>query len=268
MTVALSARVHPTAIISDEAQIGERVVVGPYAIIEGPVTIGDDCQIRAHAVLRGPLTMGSGNQVFSGAVLGEDPQHIRYQGEPTRVIIGNNNIFREHVTIHRGTTASWETVIGSNNFLMAYSHIAHDCIVGNQCILANGAQVGGHCNIADNVFLSGNSCLHQFVRVGRFALLSGCSASTKDMAPFMVQQGINIVQGVNIVGMRRAGIPSASIDAIRKAYHFLYREHSSIPVSCEKMNKFLGHIPEIQELLGFIKLCTRGISLTTDRAAA
>jgi len=268
MTVALSARIHPTAVISEEAQIGERVVIGPYVVIEGPVTIGDDCQIKAHAILKGPTTLGTGNQVFSGAVLGEDPQHIRYQGEPTRLIIGKNNIFREHVTIHRGTTASWETVIGDQNFFMAYSHIAHDCIIGNNCIMANGAQVGGHCNVADNVFLSGNSCLHQFVRVGRFALLSGCSASTKDMPPFMVQQGINIIQGVNLVGMRRAGIPSASIDAVRRAYHILYREQSSIPTSCEKMERSLGHIPEIHELLEFIKKSNRGISLTTDRAAA
>lgn len=130
MTVASSARIHPTAVVSEEANIGERVVIGPYAIIEGPVTIGNDCSIRAHAILKGPLEMGPGNQVFSGAVLGEDPQHIRYQGEPTKAIIGSNNIFREHVTIHRGTTASWKTVIGSNNFLMAYSHIAHDCVIG------------------------------------------------------------------------------------------------------------------------------------------
>jgi UDP-N-acetylglucosamine acyltransferase len=268
MNCAASARVHPTALISEEAIIGENVVIGPYVVIEGPVVIGDNCNIRAHAILKGPLEMGPGNQVYSGAVLGEDPQHIKYQGEATQVIIGRDNIFREHVTIHRGTTSSWKTVIGDNNFLMAYSHIAHDCIIGNRCILANGAQVGGHCEVADNVFLSGNSCLHQFVRVGRFALLSGCSASTKDMPPFMVQQGINIVHGVNLVGMRRAGIAPASIDAIRKCYHHLYREGLSIPVSCAKMEATLGHIPEVRELIEFIRVGNRGISLTTERAAA
>ena len=265
MNCAASAKIHPTALISEEAIIGENVVIGPYVIIEGAVEIGDGCNIRAHAVLKGALKMGSGNQIYSGAVLGEDPQHTKYMGEPTQVIIGNDNIFREHVTVHRVTTASWKTIIGDNNFLMAYSHIAHDCIVGNRCILANGAQVGGHCVIADGAFLSGNACLHQFVRVGRFALLSGCSVATKDMPPFMVHQGINIVHGVNIIGLRRAGIPTTGIDAIRKCYHILYREGLSIPGSCAKITEELGHIAEARELVDFIAVGSRGISLATDR---
>src|SRR5579884_672521 len=167
MAIAQSARIHPTAVVSAEADLGEDVQVGPYVVIEGEVRIGAGCVLRPGAHLIGPLTMGCHNTVFSGAVLGEQPQHLRYAGEPTRLVIGDYNIIREHVTIHRGTTHSWETRIGNYNFLMAHSHIAHDCRIGNHCIITNGALLAGHCVLEDNVYLSGNCALHQFVRVGR-----------------------------------------------------------------------------------------------------
>ena len=173
--------------------------------------------------------MGCHNQVYSHAVLGEQPQHIKYAGEATRVEIGDNNIFREGVTVHRGTTATWTTRIGSHNFFMANSHVAHDCVVGNHCLLANGSLLGGHCVMEDNVFLSGNAALHQFVRAGRLSLLSGCSGTTKDIPPFIIQQNINVVVGVNVVGMRRAGIPVANIDGVRRAFRLLYREGFAVP---------------------------------------
>jgi UDP-N-acetylglucosamine acyltransferase len=150
--------------------------------------------------------MGHGNAVFSGAILGEQPQHTKYAGEPTRLEIGDGNIFREHVTLHRGTTATGKTSIGNHNFFMAGSHVAHDCEVGDHCIIANGALVAGHCVLEDGVCLSGNVAIHQFVRVGRLALMSGLSATGKDIPPFMIHQRINTVCGVNVIGMRRAGI--------------------------------------------------------------
>jgi UDP-N-acetylglucosamine acyltransferase len=268
MPIAQTARIHPTAVLSAEADLGEDVQVGPYVVIEGEVRVGAGCVLRPGAHLIGPLTMGCHNTVFGGAVLGERPQHIRYAGEPTRLIIGDHNIIREHVTIHRGTTHSWETRIGNYNFLMAHCHIAHDCRVGNQCIIANGALLAGHCTLEDNVYLSGNCALHQFVRVGRLALLSGVSATTKDIPPFIIQNRLNRVVGVNVVGMRRAGICPASIEAVRRVFHLLYRCHLLLPVALEQIEHELGHVAEVAEMLAFIRASSRGIILHIDREAA
>jgi UDP-N-acetylglucosamine acyltransferase len=268
MPIAPSAQVHPSAVIAPEANLGDDVRVGPHVVIEGDVRIGPGCELRPGVHLIGPLVMGRNNVVFSGAVLGERPQHLRYAGEPTRVEIGDSNIIREHVTIHRGTTHSWATRLGSHNFLMAHSHIAHDCQVGNHCILANGAVLGGHCVISDNVSLSGNCAVHQFVRIGRLALLSGVSATTKDIPPFVMQQRINRVVGINVIGMRRAGIVPASIDAVRRAFHLLYRSGMAIPHALARMEQEMGTVPEIGELVAFIRNSTRGIILRNDRDAA
>jgi UDP-N-acetylglucosamine acyltransferase len=261
MSSTRSARIHPTAIIPPEAEIADDVEIGPYVVLEGRVKIGPGCVIRAGAHLIGDLTLGRNNQVFSHAVLGERPQHLKYNNEPTALEIGNDNIFREHVTVHRGTTHSWATRLGNNNFLMANAHIAHDCQVGNNCILANGALVGGHCVVADNVYLSGNSAVHQFVRIGRLALLSGVSGTSKDIPPFIIQQGINNVSGVNVIGMRRAGIPHASIDAVRRAFQILYRDGLTIPLALARIESDLGAVPEVAELVAFIRGSSRGIML-------
>ena len=263
-----SPRIHPTAVISPEAELAADVQVGPYAVIEGPVKLGAGCIIKPFAHLLGRLSLGQGNIVFSGAVLGEQPQHLKYAGEPTGIEIGDNNVFRENVTIHRATTYSWTTRIGSNNFFMAGSHVAHDCVVGNNCILANGALMAGHCTLEDNVYLSGNCAIHQFVRVGRLALLSGVSVSTKDIPPFIIQQRFNCVGGVNVVGMRRAGIPHAHIDAVRRAFHLLYRGQGVISASLAEIECELGQFAEIAEFVAFIRSSTRGILLNTERDAA
>jgi UDP-N-acetylglucosamine acyltransferase len=261
MPIAQSARIHPTALVASEADLDEDVQVGPYAIIEGRVKLGAGSVVRAGAQLLGPLTLGRNNQIFSGVVLGEAPQHLKYNGEPTRLEIGDGNIFREHVTVHRGTTYSWETRIGDNNFLMANSHVAHDCRIGNGCIIANGALLGGHCVLEDSVYLSGNSAVHQFVRVGRLALLSGVSATTKDIPPFIIQQRINNIVGVNVVGMRRAGIPTAHIDAVRRTFHILYRQGMILPQALAIIDRELGTVPEVGEMVAFIRASARGINL-------
>jgi UDP-N-acetylglucosamine acyltransferase len=248
-------------VIAGEVDLDDDIQIGPYVVIEGKVKIGCGCVVRAGAQLYGPLTMGCHNQVYSSAVLGEAPQHLKYNGEPTRLVIGDGNIFREHVTVHRGTTNSWETRIGHNNFLMANAHVAHDCRVGDACIIANGALLGGHCVLEDNVYLSGNSAVHQFVRVGRLALLSGVSATTKDMPPFIIQQRINCIVGVNVVGMRRAGIPTANIDAVRRAFHVLYRQGLILPKALAKIESELGTVPEVAEMVAFIRASARGINL-------
>jgi UDP-N-acetylglucosamine acyltransferase len=268
MPFALSARIHHTAVISPEAELAEDVQVGPHVVIEGAVTIAPGCVLRPGVHLIGPLTLGQGNTIFSHAVLGERPQHLHYQGEPTRVEIGDHNIFRENVTVHRGTTQSMVTRIGSHNFFMANSHVAHDCQIGNNCMLANGALVGGHCLLEDNVIMSGNSAVHQFVRVGRLALLSGVSGSTKDIPPFIIVQRINRTVGINIVGMRRAGVPTDHIDAVRQAFRMLYHSEHTLPIALALVERDLGNVPEVAEMVAFVRASKRGISLVTEREAA
>jgi UDP-N-acetylglucosamine acyltransferase len=265
MASARSAQIHPTAVVSDEASLADDVIVGAHVVIEGRVTMGPGCIIRPRATICGPLTMGCGNLIYSGAVLGERPQHLKYNDEPTSVEIGDHNIFRENVTVHRGTTQSWTTRIGSYNFFMVNSHIAHDCKIGNRCILANGALIGGHCELADNIYLSGNSALHQFVRVGRLALLSGCSATTKDIPPFVVQQYIDTVVGVNVIGMRRAGCSHEQIDAVRMAFKILFRENMVLPAALAKIEMTLGQVDVVAEMVAFLKQSHRGISPMRNR---
>jgi UDP-N-acetylglucosamine acyltransferase len=264
MASAPIPRIHATAVIAPEAELADDVQVGPYVVIEGRVQIGSGCILRPHVYLCGPLRMGRGNVVFSGAVLGERPQHLQYRDEPTSLEIGDENIFREHVTIHRGTTHTGKTQIGSRNFFMAGSHIAHDCRIGNGCILANGALVGGHCVIDDGVYLSGNCAIHQFVRMGRLSLLSGCSATTKDIPPFIMQQGINCVVGINLVGMRRAGMTHAQINAVRHAFHVLYRQGQTVTTALDQLDHELGGIDAIMEMITFIRQSARGISVADE----
>ena len=263
--MADSARIHPTAIIGPEVELADNVQVGPHCIIEGKVKIGPDCVLRPGAYLFGPLTMGRGNTVYTGAVLGEKPQHLRYNDEPTSLEIGAGNIFREFVTIHRGTTHQMKTVIGNHNFFMVNSHIGHDTIVGDRCIVANGALVAGHCVLEDNVYLSGNAGVHQFVRIGRLALLSGCSATTKDVPPFVMQQGIDNVVSLNLVGMRRAGFSPEEINGLRRAFRILFREGNVLSQALLKMEKDLGHLAGVQEMLTFLRQPGRGINIMRVR---
>ena len=260
MSRSPSARIHPTALVGADAVIGDNVEIGAYAILEGPVTLGAGCIIRPHACLYGPATLGRDNTVFSGAVLGEQPQHLKYHGEPTTLVIGDHNIFREHVTIHRGTTHSLKTTIGSHNFFMVNSHVAHDCVIGNHCILTNGALVAGHCVLADGVIISGNSVVHQFARLGRLSMLCGNSATSKDIPPFIMQQGGDNVVGLNLIGMKRAGMTREQIHALREAFRILYRDGLILPVAVAKLDQELGTIDVIQEMVDFLRGCKKGIN--------
>lgn len=260
-----ASKIHPSAIVSPEAELADDVVVGAQVIIEGPVRVGPGCVLRPRASLCGPLTMGQGNVVFSGAILGERPQHLKYADEPTETVIGDFNIFRENVTIHRGTTHSWKTVIGNNNFFMVNCHVGHDTQVGNRCILTNGALVGGHCTIDDNAYLSGNSAVHQFTHIGRLSMLGGCAITTKDIPPFLIQQGINNVVAVNVVGMRRAGMTVEQIDEVRRAFRILFRERLPVPAAIRQIEKEMPHSTTVAELIAFIRQSKRGINFMHAR---
>ena len=261
--------VHPTAVISPEAELGPGVQVGPYAIIEGPVCVGAGTVIEGHACLSGPLVMGRDNFVGHGAVLGKSPQHKGYRGESTTLIIGDDNVFREHVTVHRGTVSgNGETRIGDRNMFMIGSHVGHDGRVGNDCTIVNGALLAGHVELGDACVLSGHSAIQQRVRVGRLAMLGGLGSATKDIPPFVLVQGYNCVSGLNLVGLRRSGMSSAAINALRQAFRILYKEGRTQPSALELISQDLGSIAEVEEFVDFIRSSTIGISTARDGARA
>jgi UDP-N-acetylglucosamine acyltransferase len=252
-------RIHPTAIVSKEAEIANDVVIGPFAIVEGKVNIGPGCVLRAYVHLNGPLTLGRGNQLFTGAVLGERPQHARYIDEPTSVEIGDHNIFGEQVSVHRGTTEA--TRIGTNNIFMTNSHVGHDCQIGDRCFLDSNALIGGHSVLEDNVYLSGNSAVHQFVRLGRLSVLGTTSLATKDLPPFAMNRETNIVCGMNTVGMHQAGHSESEIIAALRAFEILYREGNTLRTALAKIETELAGVAIAQELVQFIRGSKRGIVL-------
>ena len=254
--------IHATAIVDSAANLADDVVVGPYAIIEGPVTLGPGCVVRPHAHLIGPLTLGRNNHIGTGAVFGDRAQHLRYDGPSMGVTIGDDNVFREHVTVHAATQQAG-TRIGHRNYFMANSHVAHDCLVANQCIFANGALLAGHVHVEDSVFISGNCAIHQFSHVGRLAMMSGGATASKDIPPFMVHEGRNRIVGVNVVGMRRAGMPAEQVDAVREAFRVLYMQRKVLTASLEALERRLGHFEAINELITFVRGSKRGITLAS-----
>jgi len=263
--MASSARIHPTAIISPEAEFGDNVEVGAHVIIEGKVRLGADCIVKHGSYLFGPITMGRANTVYSGAILGEKPQHLRFKDAPTTLEIGDGNTFRESVTVHRGTTHSMKTVIGNDNYFMVNCHVAHDCVVGNRCVIANGALIAGHCIVGDSVFLSGNCAIHQFVRIGKLALMSACSITTKDVPPFTMHQGVDNVVGLNLVGLRRAGMSHEQINSLRSAFRVLYRQGLPTGAAIERIEAEYGDVDVVQEVVAFLKTTSRGINPMRDR---
>ena len=269
MALTLSESIHPTAVVDSEAMLADDVRVGPYAIIEGPVEIGPECVIEAHACLSGPLSMGANNFVGYGAVLGKSPQHRGYQGEPTSVRIGDGNVFREFVTVHRGTTqGSGVTSIGDCNMFMIGSHLGHDVCVGDHCTIVNNALVAGHVRLGNGCVLAGHTAVQQRVQIGRLAMLGGMGSTSKDIPPFILQQGQNCVTALNIIGMRRAGFASATIDALRQAFRIFFREGRSQSAALDRIQADLGSIAEVAEFVTFIRESKTGINpaRSADRA--
>jgi len=215
--------IHPTAVIDRSARIGANVKIGPYVVIDQKVVVGDGCEIGPHAYLTGGSELGKNNRIHAGAVLGDLPQDLRFKGEETKVIIGDGNVIREHVTIHRSNKPEEVTRIGSNNLLMAHSHVGHNSVISDHVIIANGALIAGHVSIDDRAFISGNCVLHQFVRVGTLALMQGGAGISKDLPPFMIARGDNGIAGLNTIGLRRAGFSTEERLELRKVYHTVFR---------------------------------------------
>jgi UDP-N-acetylglucosamine acyltransferase len=217
-------KIHPTAIVEAGAQLGEEVEVGPYARISGEAQIEARTVVQSHAVIEGNVRIGTENQIGHGAIVGGLPQDLSFKaGTRSWVEIGNGNVIREHVTIHRGTVENSATRIGNDNFLMAGAHLGHNCTIGNKVIIANNCLLGGYVTVEDNAFLGGGCVFHQFMRVGRLAITQGISGFSKDIPPFVVAAGVNRVVGLNVVGLRRAGFSSEERAEIRAAFALLYQ---------------------------------------------
>lgn len=254
-------KVHPTAIVSKKAKIASDVEVGPYSVIGDNVDIGAGTKIGTHCVLDGYTSIGKSCEIFTGSVVGSPPQDLKYKGEKTFLIIGDNNIIREYCTFNPGTDEGNKTIIGNNNLIMAYSHIAHDCQVGNDCVIANCGTLAGHVTIEDKAVIGGMTAIHQFVRVGTLSIIGGCSKVVQDIPPYSTSDGHPaVIYGLNLIGLRRNKISRESIQEINRAFKILFHSGLSTRHSLEKVEKELRQIPEISYLINFIRQTKRGIS--------
>ena len=252
--------IHPTAIIGKNVEIGNNVKIGPYVIIEDNVIIGDDCTVDSHTTIHSFVKMGKENHIYSHVDLGGLPQDIHFSGEETWVEIGDNNHIREFATIHRATSTERKTVIGNNNYLMAYSHIAHDSIVGNNVIFVNYSGIAGHVEIEDNVILSGHVMVHQFCKIGKLAMLGGGAKITQDIMPFSLVAGDPAnVYGLNVVGLRRNGISKEARFALKSVLSIVL-EGGNKETVIKKIERLpSSNLEEVQHVIEFIKKSERGI---------
>jgi UDP-N-acetylglucosamine acyltransferase len=250
--------IHKTAIISDSASIDPSAEIGPGVIIEGDATIKSGVKIAAYAHIFDGTEIGEGTHIHTGAIIGGAPQDFRYKGEKTFTRIGKNTVIREYVTIHRGTEEGTTTVVGDNNFIMALCHLGHNCITGDNVIIANSALLAGHVEVGKGTFISGGVVFHQFCRVGSYVMVGGFTGVNKDVPPFMLVRGPSTVRGVNLVGLRRAGFSRQSIKDITEAYSIFFREGLTSKEAVTKIRETL-HSAEAEEFVSFIESSNRGI---------
>lgn len=254
--------IHPTALVDPKAEIRESVDIGPYSVIEKEVSIGEGTKIGPHVVVREGTQIGKRCQIYQFSSIGEAPQALAYRGEPTLLQIGDHNIIREFVTLHRGSVrGGGKTVLGNENFIMAYSHIAHDCQVGNQVVMANGATLGGHILIEDHAIIGGLAAIHQFCRIGTHAIVSGLTGVSQDVSPYTMAAGDRAkLYGLNSVGLKRANFSDETLKALKKAYRIIFRSGLTLEKAMKKVGEDdIFQIPEVQHLLQFIQHSKRGI---------
>lgn len=257
--------IHPTAIIHPGAKLASDARVGPYSVIDEGVELGPNCVIGPHVYLTGRTKVGAANTFHAGCVIGDAPQDLKYKNEPTGLRIGDNNVFREHVTIHRSTKNPDETVIGSRNFFMQHSHVAHNCIIGDDTIIAGGALLAGHAVVQDRAFISGNCLVHQFCRVGRLAMMQGGSAISKDLPPFCVALRENKMCGLNVIGLRRAGFSTKERLELKQLYKALFRSGTNFREALGAAQKTFSSAPA-KILLDFLAEAKRGVVTDIGKA--
>ena len=256
-----SMQIHSSAVISRHADIASGVKIGPYSTIGDYVTIGRGTEIGAHVFVEGNTRIGERNRIYPFSSIGTPPQDVGYRGEDTRLIIGNDNVVREYVTINRATTKEeWETIIGNHNYFMAYAHVAHDCLLGDQVIMTNGATLGGHVRIGNWAILGAFLAVQQFVRIGDHAFLGAKSGIDRDVPPFMITAGPRAkLYGVNQKGLIRRGFSQETIDVLKKAYSIIWRENKRFDEGIRQARKELKPLPELEMLLSFLDGSKMGI---------
>jgi UDP-N-acetylglucosamine acyltransferase len=255
--------IHETALVHPTAEVADGVEIGPYSIIGEHVKIGEGTQIGSHVFIDKWTHLGKGCQIYQYASLGAAPQHLRYNGEETYVIVGDNNIIREYVTIHRGTPfGNGKTVLGDENFIMAYAHVAHDCTLGNRIVMASYAALGGHVEIGDHAIIGGIVAIHQFVRIGTYAFVGGATALTRDIPPYVTASGMKVkFYGINVVNLQRNNVPAEVITGLRKAYKVLFRSHLTMEEAIKKVHEDpIYALPEVKHMVDFIQGTKRGVT--------
>ncbi|PKN60588.1 MAG: acyl-[acyl-carrier-protein]--UDP-N-acetylglucosamine O-acyltransferase [Deltaproteobacteria bacterium HGW-Deltaproteobacteria-11] len=253
--------IHPTAIISPEAEIAEDVEIGAYSIIGPDVHIGKQTVVGPHVVIESHTDIGERCRIYQFAAIGAAPQDLKFKGEETRVIIGNDNTIREFVTIHRATAAdTGTTVMGDHNLIMAYSHVAHNCILDNHIIMVNAANLAGHIHVEDYAIIGGLTGVHQFTRIGAHSMIGGASAVTRDVAPYLIAAGNHATtHGLNVVGLKRRGFEEETINAIKRAYTLVFRSSLLLKTAIERIREEVEDIPEVRHFLEFIEKSERGL---------
>jgi UDP-N-acetylglucosamine acyltransferase len=253
-------QIHPTAIIDSSARLGAGTVVGPYCIIGADVSLGEECWLQHHVTLSGPTTAGGRNKFYAYCSIGQQTQDLKYQGEPTYLEIGNENTFREFVTVNRSTSSSGKTRIGSCGNFLAYSHIGHDCSVGDNVVFSNNGTLAGHVQVGDHAVIGGLTAVHQFCRIGRFAITGGCSKIVQDVPPFMIADGNPAkVRGINLIGLERKNFPAENLKVIKEAFRLIYRSKLNTRQALEAIRKDLPQTIEIVQIVEFIEKSERGI---------
>ncbi len=261
MTTSDWSGIHPQAIVDPSAKLAEGVTVGPWSYIGPDVEIGEGTEILSHVVVKGPTKIGRGNRIFQFASVGEECQDKKYAGEPTTLVIGDNNVIRENCTIHRGTTQDrGETRIGSGNLLMAYVHVAHDCVIGDNTILANSATLAGHVTVGDYAILGGGTMVHQFCNIGVHSMAAGGSIVLKDIPAYVMASGQSAQPfGMNVEGLRRRGFSKDVLTILRRAYKTIYRQGLTTAQAVEELEKAYQDVPEVAPLIDSLKNSDRGI---------
>lgn len=259
---AIRPEVHPTAVIDETADVAADVSIGPYAIVGPHVVVGSGTRIGPHAVLERDTTIGRDCRIHAGAVLGGDPQDLKYRDEDATLVVGDRTVIRECATLNRGTVASGRTVVGSDCLLMAYVHVAHDCVIGDHVVIANAVNMGGHITIEDWAIVGGITAIHQFARIGRHAIVGGASAVRKDVPPYVKAAGNPLaLYGLNSLGLERRGFPQEVRQALRRAYRLLFQSRLNVTQALERARDELPALPEVLHLLEFIERSDRGITV-------
>ncbi|HUO57655.1 MAG TPA: acyl-ACP--UDP-N-acetylglucosamine O-acyltransferase [bacterium] len=252
--------IHPTAIVDPKAELGEGVTIGPYSIVDAHVTVGDGTQIASHCVITGRTKIGRKNRIFTGAVVGSEPQDVKFAGETTYLEIGDENVIREYVTINPGTGEGTKTVIGNGNWLMIQAHVGHNVVIGNQVKLANGVMVGGHAIIEDYATVGGGTPVHQYVHIGCYSMIGGGFRVVQDVAPYMIAGDEPLrIYGLNQIGLERNNFPKESIEALKKAHRIIFRENLTLKEAIQALIQEFPSSPEVKHMIGFLNAATRGL---------